>query len=178
MRTKAQEDEDMVDRLNTMSSQSAIHVLQLHESSKLTEDQEKHNIHTMDLGDLNIDEFDNREKVATWVREMKPACIIGSSKGKSGDHISWCCSLYKLQVGEGRTFVHEHGLGSPDKRVREVGQSLEFGPSTVIPLLTLSSESTREAENAGVSSITVGAKLRHQRVRKVEEKSRVRAITN
>ena len=75
-------------------------------------------------------------------------------------------------------FVHEHGLGSPDKCVREVGQSLDCGPSTVIPLLTLSSESTREAENAGVSSITVGAKIRHQRVRKVEEKSRVRVITN
>ena len=126
MRTKLQEDEDMVDRLNTISSQSAIHVLQLHEGSKLTEDQEKHNIHTMDLGDLNIDELDNREKVATWVREMKPACIIGSSKGKSRDHISWCCSLYKLQVGEGRMFVHEHGMGSPDKCLREVGKCLDF----------------------------------------------------
>ena len=149
MRTKVQEDEDMVDRLHSISSESAIHVLQLHEGSKLTEDQEKHNIHTMDLGDLNIDELDNRENVATWVREMKPACIIGSSKGKSRDHISWCCSLYKLQVGEGRMFVHEHGMGSPDKCLREVGKCLDVGPSTVIPLLTLSSESTREAENAG-----------------------------
>ena len=151
MKAKLQEDEQMADRLNTISTisgQSKIHVLKLHKGSKLTEDQEKHNIHTMDLGGLKIDEFDNRAKVAAWVREMKPACIIGSSKGKSGDHISWCCSLYKLQVGEGRMFVHEHGLGSPDKCVREVGQSLGFGPSTVIPLLTLSSESTREAENA------------------------------
>ena len=55
-------------------------------------------------------------------------------------------------------FVHEHGLGSPDKCLREVGKSLDVGPSTVIPLLTLSSESTREAENAGGSSITVGPK--------------------
>ena len=117
MKAKLQEDEQMADRLNTISTisgQSKIHVLKLHIGSKLTEDQEKHNIHTMDLGDLKIDEFDNRAKVATWVREMKPACIIGSSKGKSRDHISWCCSLYKLQVGEGRMFVHEHGLGSPD----------------------------------------------------------------
>ena len=57
MRTKLQEDEDMVDRLNTVSSQSAIHVLKLHEGSKLTEDQEKHNIHTMGLGDLKIDDL-------------------------------------------------------------------------------------------------------------------------
>ena len=70
------------------------------------------NFHTMDLGDMRIDDLDNRANVAAWVREMKPACIIGSSKGKSGDHISWCCSLYKLQVGEGMTYVHEHGLGS------------------------------------------------------------------
>jgi len=119
----------MADRLNTISTisgQSKIHVLKLHKGSKLTEDQEKHNIHTMDLGDLKIDEFDNRAKVAAWVREMKPACIIGSSKGKSGDHISWCCSLYKLQVGEGRMFVHEHGLGSPDKCLREVGEAPGF----------------------------------------------------
>ena len=128
---------------------SKIHVLKLHKSSRLTEDQEKHNIHTMDLGDLRIDDLDNRAKVTAWVREMKPACIIGSAKGRSGDHISWCCSLYKLQVGEGRTFVHEHSLGSPDKCVREVGQSRDFGPSTVVPLLTLSSESTREAETQG-----------------------------
>ena len=125
------------------------YTLELRGGSKLTEDQEKHNIHTMDLGDLKVDEFDNRAKIEAWVREIKPACIIGSSKGKSGDHIPWCCSLYKLQVGEGRTFVHEHGLGSPDKCVREVGKSLGFGPSTVIPLLTLSSESTREAEKQG-----------------------------
>ena len=98
MRTTIREDEDMLDRLHSISRESALHVLKLHEGSKLTGDQEKHNIHTMDLGDLNIDELDNREKVATWVREMKPACIIGSSKGKSRDHISWCCSLYKLQV--------------------------------------------------------------------------------
>ena len=154
-----QEDEDMLDRLHSISSESALHVLQLHAGSKLTGDSEKHNIHTLDLGDLNMDKLDTREKVATWVREMKPACIIGRSKGESRDHISWCCSLYKLQVGEGRMFVHEHGMGSPDKCLREVGECLDVGPSTVIPLLTVSSEeSTREVEKAWVSSITVGAK--------------------
>ena len=112
MRTKAQEDEDMLNQLHSIPRDSALHVLQLHTGSKLTGDSEKHNIHTLDLGDLNMDKLDNREKVATWVREMKPACIIGSSKGKSRHHISWCCSLYKLQVGEGRMFVHKHGMGS------------------------------------------------------------------
>ena len=53
MKAKLQEDEQMADRLNTISTisgQSKIHVLKLHKGSKLTEDQEKHNIHTMDLG--------------------------------------------------------------------------------------------------------------------------------
>ena len=84
---------------------------------------------------------------------MKPACVIGSPKGKTKDHVLWCCSLYKLQVEEGRMFVHEAELhqinGSSDKRLREVRErcSQDFGPSTVIPLLTVSSEeSTREAE--------------------------------
>ena len=51
-------------------------------------------------------------------------------------------------------FVHEaelhHINGSSDKCLREVRElcSQDFGPSTVIPLLTVSSdESTREAEN-------------------------------
>ena len=109
------EDEDMLNRLHSIPRGTVFQVLQLHTGSKLTGDSEKHDIHTLDLGDLNMDTLDNREKVATWVREMKPACIIGSSKGKSRDHISWCCSLYKLQVEEGWMFVHEHGMGSPDK---------------------------------------------------------------
>ena len=113
--------------------------------SKLTGDSEKHNIHTLDLGELNMDKLDNREKVATWVREMKPACIIGSSKGESRDHISWCCSLYKLQVGEGRMFAHEHGMGSPDKRLREVGKCLDVGPSTVIPLCQVKVRAKRKS---------------------------------
>ena len=76
-------------------------------------------------------------------------------------------------------FVHEHGMGSPDKCLREVGKCLDFGPSTIIPLLTVSSEeSTREAEKAWVSSLTVGPKIRHRRVRKLEEKSRVKVIIN
>ena len=59
-------------------------------------------------------------------------------------------------------FVHEaelhHINGSSDKRLREVRElcNQDFGPSTVIPLLTVSSdESTREAEKARVSSISV-----------------------
>ena len=49
--------------------------------------------------------------------------------------------------GRGGMFVHEHGMGSPDKCLREVGKCLDFGPSTVIPLLTVSGEeSTRDAE--------------------------------
>ena len=76
------QDEDMLNRLHSIPRDSALHVLQLHTGSKLTGDSEKHGIHTLDLGDLNMDKLDNRETVATWVREMKPACVIGSPKGK------------------------------------------------------------------------------------------------
>ena len=60
MRTKV-EDEDMLNRLHSIPRGTALQVLQLHTGSKLTEDSEKHGINTMDLGDLNIDNLDNRE---------------------------------------------------------------------------------------------------------------------
>ena len=69
MRTKAQEDEDMLNQLHSIPRDSALHVLQLHTGSRLTEDSEKHGINTMDLGDLNIDKLDNRGTVATWMRK-------------------------------------------------------------------------------------------------------------
>ena len=78
-------------------------------------------------------------------------------------------------------FVYEHISGSSDQCLREVRElcSQVFGPSTLIPLLTVSSdERTREAEKARVSSICVGVKIRNQRVRKLEERSSVRVSTN
>ena len=81
MRTNVQY-EDMLNRLHSIPRDSALHVLQLHTGSKLTGDSEKHGIHTLDLGDLDMDKLDNRENVATWVPEMKPACVTESPKGK------------------------------------------------------------------------------------------------
>ena len=85
------------------------------------------------------------------------------SKGKTKDHILWCCSLYKLQVEEGRMFVHEaelhHINGSSDKCLREVRElcSQDFGSCTVIPLS--SDESTREAEQGtGLRYFRMGSK--------------------
>ena len=78
-------------------------------------------------------------------------------------------------------FIHEQISGSSDKCLREVRElcSQDFGPSTVIPLLTVSSdESTREAETARVSSISVGVNKRNQRVRKSEQRNSVRVLTN
>jgi len=96
MRTNV-EDEDMLNRLHSIPRGTALHVLQLHTGSKLTGDSEKHGIHTLDLGDLNMDKLDNRETVAMWVREMQPACIIGSPKGKTKDHFYGVavCTNYK-----------------------------------------------------------------------------------
>ena len=62
MRTKVQ-DEEMLNRLHSIPRDSALHVLHLHTGSKLTGDSEKHGIHTLDLGDLNMDTLDNRGKL-------------------------------------------------------------------------------------------------------------------
>ena len=66
------------------------------------------------------------------------------------------------------------------QEVKELCSS-DFDPSTALPLLTVSSdESTREAEKARVSRISVGVKMRNQCVRTLEEKekSSVRILTN
>ena len=100
--------------LNRLSRVTSFEVLQLHAGSKLTKDSERHGIATMDLGDLDIDKLENRERITAWVRKVKPAFVIGSPQGKTKDHISWCCSLHKLQVEEGRMFIHEQTMGSSD----------------------------------------------------------------
>ena len=64
MRTKMQDGETL-NRLHSIPRDSSLHVLQLHTGSKLTGDLEKYGIHTLDLGDLNMDKLDNREQVAT-----------------------------------------------------------------------------------------------------------------
>ena len=49
----------------------------------------------------------SREKITKWVREKKPAVIVGSLQNKSIGHIRFICGLYQLQVREGRWFAHK-----------------------------------------------------------------------
>ena len=58
------EDEDMLNRLSRVTS---FQVLQLHAGSNLTRDLEKHGIDTMDLGGLDIDTLEIRERITAWV---------------------------------------------------------------------------------------------------------------
>ena len=162
MRSRLEEDEDMLSRLSRVT---AFEVLQLHTVSSLARDSEKHGIDTMDLGSLDIDKVANRERITAWVRKRKPAFIIGSPQCKTKEHISWCCSLYKLQAEEGRMFIYEQTMGASAwklqclQEVKELCSS-DFDPSTAIPLLTVSSdESTREAEkDMGFKDFRMGSK--------------------
>ena len=109
--------------------------------------------------------------------------MIGRPQGKTNDHMSWCCSLYKLQAEEGRMLIHEQTMGSSDWKLQCLKERCNsaFYPSTATPLLIVSSdESTREAEKARVSRISVGVEMRNQCVRTLEEKekSSVRILTN
>ena len=62
---------------------------------------------TMDLNGFDIDNGANREKTTRWIRERKPAFVIGRPRNRSVGHIRFLIGLYKLQVDEGRWFVHE-----------------------------------------------------------------------
>ena len=107
----------------------------------------------MDLGGLDIDKLENRERITAWVRKRKPAFIIGSPQCKTKEHIPWCCSLYKLQAEEGRMFIHEQTMGASAWKLQRLQEVEELCSSDFDPkygnrlLLTVSSdESTREEE--------------------------------
>ena len=74
----------------------------------------------MELGGLNIDSVTNREKITEWVRERKPAFIVGRPQSKSIGHIRFICGLYQLQVREGRWFAHEQLEDSVTWEMKEV----------------------------------------------------------
>ena len=42
------------------------------------------------------------EKITTWIRERKPAFVIGRPRNRSVGHIRFLFGLCKLQVDEGR----------------------------------------------------------------------------
>ena len=88
--------------LSRLSRVTAFEVLQLHTISSLATDSEKLGIETMNLGNLYIDSAVNRDRITEWVRERKPAFIIGSPQCRTNEYIRWCCDLYKLQAQEGR----------------------------------------------------------------------------
>ena len=81
--------------------------LQLHSLSSLATDSEKLGIETMSLEHWDIDSAVNRDRITEWVREKKPAFIIGNPQCRMNEHIQWCCDLYKLQAQGGSLFVHE-----------------------------------------------------------------------
>ena len=95
-----------------LSRVTAFDVLQLHTISSLATDSEKLGIETMNLENWDIDSAANRDRITEWVRERKPAFIIGNPQCRTNEHIRWCCDLYKLQAQEGRLFVHEQSTNA------------------------------------------------------------------
>ena len=75
---------------------------------------------TMNLEHWDIDSAVNRDRITEWVREKKPAFIIGNPKNKTLGHIRFICGLYQLQVSEGRWFVHEQPTNASAWKLKEV----------------------------------------------------------
>ena len=75
---------------------------------------------TMNLEHWDIDSAVNRDRIAEWVREKKPAFIIGNPKNKTLGHTRFIYGLYELQVSEGRWFVHEQPTNASAWKLKEV----------------------------------------------------------
>ena len=93
--SRVEEDEDL-SRVTTCD------VLQVHSVSNLATDSERLGMTTMNLEHWDIDSAANRDRIAEWVRERKPAFIVGKPQSRTMGHIRFTCGLYQLQVREGR----------------------------------------------------------------------------
>jgi len=120
LRSRVGEDEDL--RRVTTALRSTYNILQLHSDSEsdIISEAGKFEMTAMDLGGLDIDSVANREKITEWVRERKPAFIVGRPQNKSIGHIRFICGLYQLQVREGRWFAHEQLEDSVTWEMKEV----------------------------------------------------------
>ena len=91
---------------------------------------------TMNLEHWDIDSAANRDRITEWVREKKPAFIVGKPQSRTMGHIRFICGLYQLQVQEGRWFVHEQPANAAAWKMKEVvclkeaegGFDSDFGP--------------------------------------------------
>ena len=81
IRSRVEDDEDMLSRV------TACNVLQFHSVSSLATDSEKLGMETMNLEHWDIDSAVNRGRITEWVREKKPAFIIGNPKNTTLGHI-------------------------------------------------------------------------------------------
>ena len=98
-------------------------------------------MNTVDLGLWDLDKISNRDRAVEYVREKKPAFIIGRPQSnmfsrlqnmnawagkrrqqynEAVGHIRFVFELYQLQVREGRWFVHEHPKDSTSWKLKEV----------------------------------------------------------
>jgi len=72
------------------------------------------------LDGVDTNNVANREKITKWVRERRPAFVIGKPCNRSMGHIRFLFGLYKMQVDEGRWFVHEQLEDSATWKMEEV----------------------------------------------------------
>ena len=124
IRSRVEEDED-IRRATALHPTCGIQ--QLRSVSSLATEAERLGMTTMDLEQWDIDIASNRDSITEWVRERKPAFIIGKPQSRTMGQIRFICGLCQLQVQEGRWFVHEQPANAAAWKMKEVVCSKKAG---------------------------------------------------
>ena len=75
---------------------------------------------TMNLEHWDIDIAANRDRITEWVRERKPAFIVGKPQSRTVGQIRFICGLYQLQVQEGSWFAHDQPANAAAWKMKDV----------------------------------------------------------
>ena len=150
---RAAEDEELKYVTTALHSNPLHNILQLHSDSKsdIAAEAGKYEMKAMDLNGFDIDNVANREKITEWVRERKPAFIIGRPQNRSVGQIRSICGFYQLQVREERWFVHEQLESSVTWRMEEVVGLKEWKEF----LIRISACETRHVEESVRESLRI-----------------------
>jgi len=135
----------------TQKRDMEIDVLELHSESGVAEEAKKFGMNVVDVREgWDLNKIADRNRLLEYVREKKPAFVIGRPQCKmfsrlqnmnawagkrrqqyneAVEHSRFVFELYKLQVGEGRWFIHERPKESTSWKLQAVSslRKVEWG---------------------------------------------------